>query len=111
MHPPTWDRQGHPPQRTPGQSLSSTVRKMKDEKFYSGEKLQKYSSVTLGWRLGLYRQCPPRRHQGSMDLGQEELGLIWTRSLEKEKKSWGWEWSQVRSWRKGWGTIRKGAGT
>lgn len=37
--------------------------------------------------------CP-----GSIDLGQEELGPIWIQSLEREKRSQGWEWSPVRSW-------------
>lgn len=54
-----WGRQSHPPQRTLGQLPSSTVRKVKGERFYSGEELPKIlicdmgSWVGWGWRLGL----------------------------------------------------------
>lgn len=48
---------------------------------------------------------------GNADPGRRELVPIWTQSLESSRKEKsGPAVVTVRSWGKGWGTIRKGAG-
>lgn len=66
VHTLMWGRQSHPPQRTLSQSPSSTVRKVKGERFYSGEELPKIlicDKGRVGMEAGASASVSARRHR------------------------------------------------
>lgn len=100
-----WGRQSHPSQKIPGHLPLSAIRRVKDGKFYSQEKLPKIliCAMGMGSEAGAAVPVPTA---GSVDPGQGELVPIRTQSLESSRKER--SGPAVVTVRKGWGTVRKG---
>lgn len=80
-----WGRQSHPSQKILGHLPLSAVRRVKDGKFYSGEKLPKILICAMGMGLEAGAAVPVPT-AGSVDLGQGELVPIWTQSSESSRR-------------------------
>lgn len=101
-----WPKEG--PEDTGPVTLIQS-QKVKDERFYSGEELPKILICEMG--MGMEAgAAAPAPGQAAQTWGRK-LGPTGTQSLEREKRSQGWDWSPVRSWGRAGGPLGRGSHT